>query len=125
MNEPRPRTEAELIELVRSSDVRAPEALHKRIEQLVAERSSRRRRPIVERAPTVGAAPLARKLGPAAALAAVIVAVLAIVIGGGGNSLSMQQATALTLGPAKAPAPAERSSNDVALAASVQGVYFP
>jgi hypothetical protein len=125
MNEPRPRTEAELIELVRSSDVRAPEALHRRIEQLVAERSSRRRRPILGRPFAAGAAPLARKLGPAAALAAVIVAVLAIVIGGGGNSLSVQQATALTLSPAKAPAPAERSSSDVALAASVQGVYFP
>jgi hypothetical protein len=125
MNEPRPHTEAELIELVRSSDLRAPEALHRRIEQLVAERSSRRRRPILGRTFAAGAAPLVRGLGAATALAAVLVAVLAIVIGGGGNSLSVQQATALTLSPAQAPAPEESSSEHGALAASVQGVAFP
>src|ERR1700730_9767888 len=124
MNEPRPRSEAELIEFVRSSDVRAPEALHRRVEQLVAERS-RGRRPIPGRAFGAGAAPLARRLGAATALAAVIVAVLAIVIGGGGPSLSVQQATALTLSPARAPAPEESSSNRGTLAASVQGVSFP
>jgi hypothetical protein len=125
MNEPRPRTEAELIEFVRSSDVRAPEALHRRIEQLVAERSPRRRRPILGRTFAAGAAPLARRLGAATALAAVVVAVLAIVIGGGGHSLSVQQATALTLSSAQAPAPEESSSNHVTLVASVQGVSFP
>jgi hypothetical protein len=125
MTEPRPRTEAELIEFVRSSDVRAPEALHRRIEQLVAERSPRGRRPILERAFGAAAPPLARRLGAATALAAVLVAVLAIAFGGGGHSLSVQQATALTLSPAQAPAPEESSSNHLALAASVQGVAFP
>jgi hypothetical protein len=64
-------------------------------------------------------------LGAATALAAVLVAVLAIVIGGGGNSLSVQQATALTLSSPQAPAPEESSSRPVALMAAVQGVHFP
>ncbi|HEV2923289.1 MAG TPA: hypothetical protein VGW98_04585 [Solirubrobacteraceae bacterium] len=124
MTEPRPRSEAELIEFVRSSDVAAPEALHRRIEQLVAERS-RGRRPILGGAFGARATPLARRLGAATALAGVLVAVLAIVIGGSGHSLSVQQATALTLSPARAPAPEESSNNHGALAASVQGVSFP
>ena len=125
MTEPRVRTEAELIELVRSSDVRAPEALHRRIEHLIAEKSGRGRGRILGRAFGAGAAPLTRRLGAATALAAVLVAVLAIVIGGGGNSLSVQQATALTLSSPQAPAPEESSSRPVALMAAVQGVHFP
>jgi hypothetical protein len=121
MNE-RPRTEAELIELVRSSDVRAPDALHRRIEELVAERSSARRR-----RPRFGAVPsqLAPRVGAAAALVAVTVVVLAIVLGGGGRSLSVQQATALTLSQPKAPAPQESSPSSGELVAAVQGVHFP
>lgn len=125
MNDPRPRSEAELIEFVRSSDVRAPEALHRQIEQLVADRTSRRRRPTVRGGFATGAAPPARRFGAIAALAAVIVAVLVIVIGGSGHSLSVQQATALTLSPARAPAPAESSNHHGTLAASIQGVHFP
>jgi hypothetical protein len=125
MTEPRVRTEAELIELVRSSDVTAPEALHRRIEHLIAERSGRGRGRILGRAFGAGAAPLTRRLGAATALAAVLVAVLAIVIGGGGKSLSVQQATALTLSSPQAPAPEESSSRPVVLMAAVQGVHFP
>jgi hypothetical protein len=125
MSEPRPHTESELIELVRSSDVRAPEALHRRIEQLVADRSSRGRRPALERALGAGAAPLARRLVVATALAVVVVAVLAIGLGGGGRALSVQQATALTLSQAKAPAPPESSPSSSQLVAAVQGVHFP
>ena len=121
MNE-RPRTEAELIELVRASDVRAPDALHRRIEELVAERSSaRRRRPGFG----AGASPLARGLGAAAALAAVAVAILAVALSGGGRSLSVQQAAVLTLGQPKAPAPPESSRSSRELVAAVQGVHFP
>ncbi|HXZ61765.1 MAG TPA: hypothetical protein VEG62_03410 [Acidimicrobiales bacterium] len=36
----RPRTESELLELIHSSDVRAPEELHRRVHALVSERSS-------------------------------------------------------------------------------------
>jgi hypothetical protein len=123
MNEPRPRTEAELIELLRSSDVRAPEALHRRIEQLVAERSHRRRMPWG----ALGAvpSPLSRRVGAVAALAAAAVAVLAIVLGGGGHSLSVQRATALTLSGPTAPAPRETSRSSGQLVAAVQGVHFP
>jgi hypothetical protein len=122
----RPRTEAELIELVRSSDVRAPDALHRRIEELVAERSSsRRRRPLLWAGLGTGASPLARRAGAAAALLAATVAVLAIVLGSGGRSLSVQQATALTLSQPQAPAPAESSPRSSELVAAVQGVHFP
>jgi hypothetical protein len=122
----RPRTEAELIELVRSSDLRAPDALHRRIEELVAERSpSRGRRPVRRTRLGVPAWRPARMAGAAAALAAVLVAVLVVGLGGGGRSLSVQQATALTLSPARAPAPPESSSSATALVAAVQGVHFP
>src|ERR1700726_4359866 len=99
-----PRTEAELIELVRSSDVRAPEALHRRIEELVAERSTSRRRPsILGGAFGASGTVLARRVGATAALAAVTIAVLAIALsGGGGGSLSVQQGTALTPSQARA-----------------------
>ena len=124
-----PRTEAELIELVRSSDVRAPEALHRRIEELVAERSTSRRRPsILGGAFGASGTVLARRVGATAALAAVTIAVLAIALsggGGGGGSLSVQQATALTLSQARAPAPPERSPSSGELVAAVQGVHFP
>ena len=74
-----PRTEAELIELVRSSDVRAPEALHRRIEELVAERSTSRRRPsILGGAFGASGTVLARRVGATAALAAVTIAPIGI-----------------------------------------------
>ena len=44
MSEQRPRTEAELIELVRSMDVRAPESLHRRVDSMLLARSQHRRR---------------------------------------------------------------------------------
>jgi hypothetical protein len=126
MNQP-PRTEAELIELVRSSDVRAPEALHRRIEELVAERSASRRRPaILGGAFGAGGTALGRRIGAVAALAAVAVAVLVIALGsGGGGALTVQRATALTLGSPKAPAPRESSPSSGQLVAAVQGVHFP
>ena len=44
--DPRPQTESELVEFVRSIDVRAPDSLHRQVESLLAERSplARRRR---------------------------------------------------------------------------------
>jgi hypothetical protein len=125
MTEPRPQTETELIELVRSSDVRAPDALHRRIEQMVAERSApgaRRRAPWA----TLGARrSLVPRLASAAALAAVVVAVLAIVLGGGGSSLSVPQTTALTLSHPTTAAPREMKPGSGELVAAVQGVHFP
>ncbi|HWX52296.1 MAG TPA: hypothetical protein VNY34_03325 [Solirubrobacteraceae bacterium] len=122
---PRPRTEAELIELVRSSDLRAPDSLHSRIESMVAEHGRRRRSSLGGALTAVGA-PLGRRLVAAGALVAVVVAVLAVVLGGAGHaSLSLRQASALTLGPATTRAPAESTRNGAELVASVQGVHFP
>jgi hypothetical protein len=127
MNEPRPQTETELIELVRSSEVRAPEALHSRIEQLVAERSaSSGRRRAAWNPLGRGPSALVPRVGAIAALAAVVVALLAIVLGGGGGrSLSTQQATALTLGHPTAPGPREAKPSSGMLVAAVEGVHFP
>jgi hypothetical protein len=127
MNEPRPQTETELIELVRSSEVRAPEALHRRIEQLVAEKSaSSGRRRAAWNPLGRGRSALVPRVGAIAALAAVVVALLAIVLGGGGGrSLSTQQATALTLGHPTAPGPREAKPSSGMLVAAVEGVHFP
>ena len=126
MNEPRPQTESELIELIRSSDARAPEALHRRIEQMASERSrSGRHRRTARGAFAAGRSALVPRVGALAALAAALVAVLAIVLGGGGRSLSVQQATALTLSHPTAAAPAEMSPSSSELVAAVEGVHFP
>jgi hypothetical protein len=127
MNEPRPRTEADLIELVRSSDVRAPEALHRRVESLIAERSQPRRRAQIRGgSPAPGRGWLARRLAGAGALAAAAVVALAVLLSGGGSAgLSLHEATALTLSAAKAPAPPESAGNRDELVAAVEGVHFP
>jgi hypothetical protein len=68
-----------------------------------------------------------RRLAAAGGLLAATVAVLIVALGGGsgGSSLGLQQAAALTLGPAKAPAPAERRGSATELVAAVQGIHFP
>jgi len=123
----RPRTEAELIELVRSSDERASDALHRRIESMIDERSFQRaRRSILGGSRRAAGAGLGRRLASAGALVAVVIAVLAVVLsGGGGHALSLRQATALTLSSATAPAPKESARNRTELVAAVQGVHFP
>ena len=124
MSEPRPRTESELVELLRSIDVRAPDDLHRKVESLIAARSpSAERRWIFQR-------PLrARRSGLALGLAAIAAVVaIAVAIGlnaGGATTLSLRQASALTLRPATVPAPAESPSNNAELAAAVEGVPFP
>jgi hypothetical protein len=124
MSEPRPRTESELVELLRSIDVRAPDDLHRKVESLIAARSpSAGRRWIFQR-------PLrARRSGLALGLAAIAAVVaIAVAIGlnaGGATTLSLRQASALTLRPATVPAPAESPSNNAELAAAVEGVPFP
>jgi hypothetical protein len=129
MTDLRPRTEAELVELLRASDVRAPERLHRRIESMVAARSAARWRVgLSVLAGPYGArgTSFARRLGAVGALATVVAAVLVIALaGGGGGSLSLQQATALTLASPKAPPPLESTSNRSQLMMAVQGVHFP
>ena len=124
MSEPRPRTESELVELVRSIDVRAPEELHREVESLIAARSpsaGRRRMPF-----GTGPPGLRGRLAGAIAIATVAAVVIAVSVSGGGSStLTLPQASALTLRPATVPAPAESASNSAQLAAAVEGVPFP
>jgi hypothetical protein len=123
MSERPPRTESELIELVRSIDVRAPEALHHRVEELIAEQAprSRRRWP----AQALGFLNAPRALAGAGAFIAAVGVVLVLSLGGTGQSLSVSQAAALTLSPATEAAPAESPGGRAHLAAAVDGVSFP
>jgi len=135
MSEPRPRPEsersaseppasareAELVEFVRSIDVRAPDSLHRHVEALVADASRRRERTARYRRP----------LGPgrfafAGALAAVVVAIaIAIGLSGGGSRPFVRQASVITLGRATTAAPRENPRDSTHLAAAVDGVAFP
>lgn len=132
MTDPRPSTEAELVEHLRSIDIRAPDSLHQRVEALVADRSPRanrsprgaRRRGGDSAPRSFGRAPrLAAARAIAAAIAAVAIAVG--LSGGGGSTPTLGQASALTLRQATAPAPQESAHNHAELAASVDGVSFP
>jgi hypothetical protein len=146
MSEPRrPRSESELIEFIRSSDVRAPEALHERIQALSRQRSKlpwgRRVRadegdtpgerrasgfPASSRAASGRLAPLLSwKLGAAVAAAAIAGALVAGLTGPGSSSLSVRQASALTLRPATGAAPPHSRSDRPTLAVSVNGLAFP
>ncbi len=116
MSERLPQTESELIDYVRSIDVRAPQELHSKIEMLVAERA-----PVRRRQPTA----IGWQLAGALALAAAVAALVVSVTGGGGSTLTIREAFALTLRPATTAAPAENPHNETQLAATVDGVAFP
>ncbi len=123
MSERRPQTESELVDYVRSIDVRAPQELHRKIEALVAESDRAGRRSPWARSP--GAGSLRFKLGgAAAALAAALVLVL-VLAGGGAPALTLRQTSALTLRAATMAAPAESSVDPKQLAVAVDGVGFP
>ncbi len=116
MNDVPTPAETELVELVRAIDVPAPPALHARVEQLVADRSSRlkrRRRSFA--------------WGGGAVAAAACAAILALVLAGGSSNggPNVRSASALTLRGATIGAPAESHSNGGELTASVDGVAFP
>jgi hypothetical protein len=115
MSERRPQTESELIDRLRSIDVRAPEELHRRVEALVAERAPAWRRPIGLRWQLAGALTLA---------AAVAVLVLSLA-GGASSMLTMRETVALTQRPPTASAPVENPHNGTQLAVAVDGVTFP
>jgi hypothetical protein len=134
MNDPRPSSESELVDLIRSIDVRAPESLHREVESLIAARSPRAgrgARGARERsaAPSFGVA--RSRLGPRlAAGGAIAAAVIALALaaglsGGGSQTLSVHDASALAQRPATAPAPAESRGDRRELAANVEGVSFP
>src|SRR5262249_41491211 len=118
------RAESELVEFVRSIDVRAPESLHREVQALVADASRRKGRPRMghRRSPALAYYAFAGAL-------AVVVAGIAIAIGlsgggngGGGNGPFIRQASALTLGRATTAAPSENPHNSAQLAAAVEGV---
>jgi hypothetical protein len=128
MTDPRRTTESELIEQIRSIDVRAPESLHRSVEAMIAGRRPRRAArggsPRDDRqARSFGLGP---RLAAGGAIAVVVVA-LAVVVGlsGGSSKLSVRDASALTLRAATSGPPAERSSDSRELTASVDGVAFP
>ena len=92
MTDPTPRKEAELVELVRSIDVRAPESLHRKVEALVAERSAAGARAALGAAPRPRASarrrrsrPLGPRLAAIGVLAVVAIAALVIGLTGGGS----------------------------------------
>jgi hypothetical protein len=115
MSEKSPPTESDLVEFVRSIDVPAPPALHRRVEAMVADRAPahRPRRPVL-------------RFGFAGALAAAVIAVaLVLASSGGGSKLTLHTAVALTQRAATMPAPAQSTHNGAALVADVEGVAFP
>jgi len=129
MTDPRPRTEAELIEQIRSIDLPAPESLHRQIEAMIAGKAPATGPPHAgasRKDRAVRPFGLGPRLAAGGAIAAVVVA-LAIVVGlsGGSSTLSVRDASALTLRQATSAPPAESSSDRGELTAAVDGVSFP
>jgi hypothetical protein len=125
-----PENESELIELIRSIDVRAPEELHRRTEALIAERTgaSDGADRSSGRSPGARLGHRLRLGGPLGlVVAAVAIALVVILSGGGGSSspLSVRAAAALTLRRATMGAPAEQRGERASLTANVDGVVFP
>jgi hypothetical protein len=122
MSERRPTTEAEVTELVRSIDVRAPDSLHRRVQEMVADKGRSRgaRGPGARRR-------LGGRLALAGAVAAAAVVLAVVLISGssGPAAPSVSETAKLTLAPATSPPPPESSTHRAQLAANVDGVHFP
>jgi hypothetical protein len=119
-------TESELVDYVRSIDVRAPQELHRKVEALVAERTAVRRRGARWARSPDGPFSLGFGLGGAAAALAAIAAVLVVSLAGGGApALTVRQTSALTLRAATMAAPVESPKNPRQLVTAVDGVAFP
>jgi hypothetical protein len=127
MTHRRPRTEAELVEFVRSIDVPAPPSLHSSVRTLIAEHERRTSGPARVLAALLGSLRGAPRMVAAAGALGISVLVLVLALSGGGGTagLGLRQTAALTLLPATAPAPAKSSTGRQELAASVDGVRFP
>lgn len=125
-------------ELVRTVDVRAPETLHRRVQEMVAARPASRRR---ARSGAGDGAPggarggaLRGRLRPtlaAMAVAAIAGAALAVLTGGGTHRTaqpagpSVSAASRLTLSAATTAAPRESRAHAAQLDVAVDGVAFP
>ncbi len=113
-----PRTEAEIVELVRSIDARAPQEVHERVHALVADRAdalTARRRSTMRWGVLAGAT----------AVAALIAVLIVSLSAGGGSTLTLDKAVALTLRPATMNAPEENPHDGRQLMVAVDGVPFP
>ncbi|HEX4482985.1 MAG TPA: hypothetical protein VH081_04305 [Solirubrobacteraceae bacterium] len=136
--------ESDVVELIRSIDVRAPESLHAKVDAMIAERSSRSKRSrgssrstqparagrgragASAGAPGGGRSRFGARLAAVGSIAAAIVALVIVVsLSGGSSTLSVHDASALTLRPATTAAPRESSTSSGELTASVDDVAFP
>jgi hypothetical protein len=128
MSEQRQKPEADLIERLRTIDVRAPEELHRRVQTLVAEHTSgsRVRDGVGAGARGRPARPRGLLFGSAATAIAAVTAILVIALTGGGSAkLSVRQVSARTLLAATAAAPSESLRERGVLTENVDGVAFP
>lgn len=119
-------TENEIAKLAAS--VKAPESLHRRVQEMVEEADGRARKRQPRSAWRWSPASWSRaRFGVAATVAAgLAAAALAVGLSGGGSSgLTVEKAAALTLSHATMAAPRESSANHAQLDASVEGVAFP
>ncbi|HTZ86570.1 MAG TPA: hypothetical protein VMB05_07865 [Solirubrobacteraceae bacterium] len=120
---PRPNDEAELVELVRSVGVPAPESLHRKVDAMIAAHSLRPR--LSGDGASARSFSLAPRLLAIGAIAAAVIALaLAFSLSGSSSTLSVRDAAALTHSPATHGPPPERSGGRE-LAAAVDGVWFP
>lgn len=138
MSDPHGHTRSELdepehvAELLRAVDARAPETLHRRIQELALSRRSPRESASRGRAsrPEVRRGLLAGRLKPtlaAMAAAAAAGAAIALLTGGGAQRQdpSVSAASALTLRAATMGAPSESAAHSAQLDVAVDGVAFP
>lgn len=132
-SEPQPQLPgAAAVPLRALESVRAPDALHRAIEQMVGDAAARRggRRRALPRAErsrsSRGASPLRPRLAGAGALIAAAAAVVAIVLGSGGQPApTVLDASRVALAPATLPSPAENSRDLGKLDVSVEGLAYP
>lgn len=120
---PRPRSEAELVELIHSIDVPAPESLQRKVDAMVAAHSSPARRRRRGADSHFSLAPRIAALGAIAG--AVIVLAIAVGLSGSSSTLSVRDAAVLTHRSATHGPPPERAGQRRELAAAVDGVWFP
>jgi hypothetical protein len=127
--------ERRIAELVRAVDVRAPQTLHRRVQEMVddARPASRRRSGAGERKGLLGGA-LNGRLRPTLAamtVAAIAGAAIALLTGGGVHRTaqpvgpSVSAASRLTLSAATTGAPRESAAHAAQLNVAVDGVAFP
>jgi hypothetical protein len=127
MSDGYPPTESELVELIRSSDVRAPESLHRKVDAMIASRSplavGGQRRAAGGGGGGFGLRP---RLAAVGAIAAALIALaIAVSLSGESSTLSVRDAAALTGRAATHGPPPESSSDRAELAVAVDGVAFP